>query len=271
MEIKNMKLIITEKSIVTIIFAIIIIFVILYMGNYYLTNSFRTSYPTTTLNKTHIQTSSIYPTTILNNSTSADYLNRSLLVNYIKYSILPKFKMDFYLNKSILIENSSLFNNEVFEKFFYTGNSIETVISTTPFNYSSYNQSKLFVSYITIVIVNNSDIKNFTYLYKNGKGLIGLNSSEDFSNVSTFRYYNISIYNQSGYLDELSNFTQQGLNLTNSYYIGKKPNLSWYLESVLYKNTYVIVGMWGFGDNINITSLNNYTLEVVKDLKAAYS
>ena len=63
-----------------------------------------------------------------------------------------------------------------------------------------------------------------------------------------------------------TNFFTQGFNMTDSYYTGKKPNIAFYYTSVLYNNARFPVGIWGFRNQINISSVE----EMISYLLKAY-
>ena len=82
---------------------------------------------------------------------------------------------------------------------------------------------------------------------------------------STFAHYNATFYNGvKGYILVFTNFTTRGFNITDSYYIGKKPDIAFYYTNAIYNNTRFTVGVWGFSNQINISSVENMTNALLK-------
>jgi len=133
---------------------------------------------------------------------------------------------------------------------------------TAPENYSTLNQSIPFSYYYLIGFSNTSSIYS-NAIAQNGGYCSDL--SKNLSSNSTFVHYNATFYNNAkGYVLVFTNLTAQGFNMTDSYYIGKKPDIAFYYTSVLYNNTRFTVGIWGFRNQINISSVEEMTNSLLK-------
>jgi len=131
-----------------------------------------------------------------------------------------------------------------------------------PENYSALNQSIPF-SYYYIIGFSNTTAIYSNVIAKNGGYCSNL--SKNLSSNSTFVRYNATFYNNAkGYVLVFTNFTAQGFNMTDSYYIGKKPDIAFYYTNVLYNNTRFTVGVWGFRNQINISSVEEMTNSILK-------
>lgn len=131
-----------------------------------------------------------------------------------------------------------------------------------PENYSNLNQSIPFAYYYLIGFSNTSSIYS-NAIAQNGGYCSDL--SRNLSLNSTFIHYNATFYNNmKGYVLAFTNFTAQGFNMTDSYYIGKKPDIAFYYTTVLYNNTRFTVGVWGFRNQINISSVEEMTNSLLK-------
>ncbi len=124
-------------------------------------------------------------------------------------------------------------------------------------NYSKLNQSIPFAWEVIIGFSNTTKAYNATI---NGNGGYCSSIIHNVTLLSSFtsskqRFYN----NATGYLVTFTNFTSAGLNLTNSYYIGPKPNLEWSFSMVNYNGIWIRVAAWGFYNEINESQLINWT------------
>lgn len=162
------------------------------------------------------------------------------------------------LGKNVVDSNVTSFTNIYATSSFQNGNVI---------NYSSLNQSEPLAIYLTVYYINSSDVRNYTERFYSDNGLGNNYPFGVIKSNSSFRAYPTSFFEgANGLLDELSNFTSDGLNLSGVYYSGKKPDVSWYFTSAIYKNTRIDVGEWGFAGRMNKNLLIDYTNSVIGGL-----
>ncbi len=159
--------------------------------------------------------------------------------------------------KNVLNSNVTSFTNTYATQSLQNGNVMD---------YSSLNKSEPLAIYLTIYYINYTDMKNFTEKFNSDDGYGSqypygvIKSNSSFSAVPT------NFNGASGLVDELSNFTPNGLNLSGVYYVGAQPDINWYFTAVIYKNVRIGVGEWGFAGHMKTGWLINYTDRVIAGL-----
>ncbi len=140
-------------------------------------------------------------------------------------------------------------------------------VSYTNENFSTLNQSLPFAEYAAVFVVDPASEVS----YAAATNSIGVCSPYlgPIRENSTYSYKITQINGLEVHEYTLSNFTNQGLNLTNTYYIGSKPNLYWYFASTVYNGYGLQFGVWGFASSMNQTSLQNQTEQFVTEFMNA--
>lgn len=131
-------------------------------------------------------------------------------------------------------------------------------VPPAPANFSKLNESQpIFISF-TVAVINQSFMPS--YISKiNTSGGFCIPSMYNISKNSTYSHSILTISGVPSYLMNFSNFTDEGLNLTYTYYIGKRPNLEWSVIKTIYKNTAILTGIWSFKGYANGSLLKNYS------------
>lgn len=125
-----------------------------------------------------------------------------------------------------------------------------------PVNFSALDQNNPAVILVAISVVDPSYLSQYNATVKSNKGYC-LPIMKQISENSTFLSIPTEFYNASGYLLEMSNFTNEGLNLTSTYYIGQRPNLDWYNAAAHYHNAVIEIAEWAIAGHENTTMLYN--------------
>ena len=125
-----------------------------------------------------------------------------------------------------------------------------------PLNFSALNQSNPITILIAVEVVSPSYMGQYNATVKSNNGYC-LPIMKQISENSTFTSIPTKFYNANGYLFEISNFTNEGLNLTSTYYLGPRPNLVWYNAAAHYHNAVVEIAVWAIAGHENTTMLYN--------------
>lgn len=208
------------------------------------------------------------PTTILINNTTVS--NKSVTFNSAE-----RFFGNFFANyQTYALPTTKVYYNHTYQEAcnyvyldrYYTQ---PGAITANAKDFSTFNKSKPLIVSFSIFIINQSNMTNFSTQFYNNKGYCkGLFTniiSNTTSNQSTYNIANLTVYNW-----KLSNFTNDGLNLTGNKYSGVRPDLYLHFSKSLYKNTLVGIMVWGFKGYQNntyiegqynkfLTSFKNYT------------
>lgn len=201
--------------------------------------------------------STIFPTTSINNTNVSNNLNKQ-----INFTNTEGFFGNFFANyKTYSLTNTKVFYNNNYKgacNYVYLDRyySQPGAITANIINFSIFNKSKPLIVSFSIFIINQSNLTSFSTQFNNNKGycrsLFTNIISNTTSNQST---YNIA--NSTVYAWKLSNFTNDGLNLTSNQYSGIRPNLYMHFSKAIYKNTVVGIMVWGFNGYQNNTYINN--------------
>jgi len=136
--------------------------------------------------------------------------------------------------------------------------------TVVPDNYSTLNQSIPFSYYYLIFSQNTSGIYS-NVIAQNGGYYSDL--SKNLSSNSTFIHYNATFYsNAKGYVLSIHKFLYTRLQHDRFILYRQKPDIAFYYTSVLYNNARFPVGIWGFRNQINISSVE----EMISSLLKAY-
>lgn len=124
-------------------------------------------------------------------------------------------------------------------------------------NFSKLNESEpIFVSFGVENI--NGSIGRYLSIVNSTGGYC----QEAFREISKNSHYSsskASIDGMNAYVMNFSNFTNTGLNMTQTYYIGVRPDLEWQITKVIYKNVALVTSIWWFAGSANNTKLYNYS------------
>lgn len=153
-----------------------------------------------------------------------------------------------------------------FVKWYLASNSLQT---GSAINYSQFNKSMPYAEYVSIGAVDPSFLANYTQRLSQNGGYCRSSIKPLLTNA-TFSYSVVSFAGASGYLLRFSNFTNNALNLTATYYTGQRPNVNWYSTAVMYKNVQISVGFWGFAGYMNASQLIRYTNLTLQAFKSQY-
>ena len=124
-------------------------------------------------------------------------------------------------------------------------------------NFSTLNTSEpIFVSF-GVENINGSLGRYLSII--NGTGGYCQKIFSEISKNSLYSKSSAKIDGINAYIMNFSNFTNAGLNLTQTYYIGPKPNLEWQITKVVYKNVALVTSVWWFEGKANNTALYNYS------------
>jgi hypothetical protein len=227
------------------------------------------------LHQSNTTTQNNVPTTIApKSSTIPPSQNTSAVSKTSNYSVLRRlvnnisFSPDGLVsNATILFQPSSEANCSSLEVAkSYVQNAY--LLNNTGFNYSLLNKSKPIGVEVGIILINPSEVKNYTSrFYKNG-GFCESSYINLFENSST----SAVTYNASGttvYLDTARNPNSKGL-----YYIGgyngNRPNVTLYYASALYKGYVVRVFTAQFTNSTEGGMLYNYTRNLTNRTLATF-
>jgi hypothetical protein len=167
------------------------------------------------------------------------------------------------------LSNSIIFNNVTYDANGLC-NSVGTIkwftqpginVNYTMVNFSKLNQSLPFAEYALVFAINQSNLGAY-YSMVNKTGVCSPYMEPILKN-STFDYEGLHFGPTNIYMYTLSNFTETGFNLTNTKYIGNKPDLYWYFASTVYKGYDLQFGVWGFKDSKNDYYLLNQSKNFV--------
>ncbi|MEM0202014.1 MAG: hypothetical protein QXR73_02460 [Candidatus Micrarchaeaceae archaeon] len=129
-----------------------------------------------------------------------------------------------------------------------------------PINFSVLNESNpLFIAF-SVEVINESGMPAYLSTI-NATGGFCIPNMQRISQNSVYSHNITYIDGRRVYQMGFSNFTNEGLNLTYNYYIGKRPNLQWNITKTIYKNTALIVNVWSFAGYKNTSLIKNYSAE----------
>ena len=196
------------------------------------------------------------PLKLINGGSSGQWFSATKAYNFISAYNLPT---DLIPTGVYSISNSTC-HTTTYGKWYlsnYSSGSPSIVL-----NYSKLNQTKPFAEYITIVVVDPAFLNNYTQIL-GANGYCGNIYKKILTNAS----YNITSVNfagKTGDLTKIYNFTDAGLILTTSYYLGPRPDIAWYATGVLYKNVKIGVGVWGSRNYMNASQIIQLTNQTVQ-------
>ncbi|MEM0159269.1 MAG: hypothetical protein QW393_00645 [Candidatus Micrarchaeaceae archaeon] len=119
-------------------------------------------------------------------------------------------------------------------------------------NYSAMNKTIPFAIYENIYVYNIT-LTNISLLSSTCR-----NITQYIKYAGVYSVINVTGLGSMAQATLFDNLTEAGLNATDVPYIGPMPHLSWYSIDFVYKNYFVVVGIWGFYGHMNMTTLINY-------------
>lgn len=133
--------------------------------------------------------------------------------------------------------------------------------SSAPVNYSKINQTAPFALYVKVGT--SGTMSAYRKALQNNRGYCSQIFDEIAKN-SSFTSLNVSFSeNSEGYLLSFTNFSSEGLKITNTSYIGPKPNVIWKYTNVVYGNVIISIGAWGLGNNVKSNDLVYFTNYII--------
>jgi hypothetical protein len=150
---------------------------------------------------------------------------------------------------------------------FYTPNGINTVSAVVDF--PNLNKSIPYAEYVKLSFINQSNLQYYSNSFNLNSGLC--NASSSFFNIMSTNASagRSTMYLQNGlkaYMMEFSNFNANAMNYTDTLYVGPKPNVSWYVLNVLYKNVSIQVSDYGITGHMNVSHMLNVANNVTSFL-----
>ena len=137
--------------------------------------------------------------------------------------------------------------------------------SSTPVNYSKINQTAPFAWYVKVGTSDN--MAAYKKILQNNGGYCS-QISHALAKNSSFSSSNVSLSeNSKGYILSFTNFSQTGLKITNTSYIGARPNITWVYTNAVYGNAIISIGAWGLGNNIKNNELLSLTNSIISQYK----
>ncbi len=133
---------------------------------------------------------------------------------------------------------------------------VNVTSSASASNFSKLDQSIPFAQYVAVYTPDASNASEFS-LEVNQTGLCPESSLYSVFSNSTYHYGTFGYKGMLLHEYLLSNFTNEGLNLTSNNYVGKKPDLYWYFVTGMYGGQELQFGSWGPIGSINDTALRS--------------
>ena len=209
--------------------------------------------PTTSVAATTVATSTIRQTTQMSGAKASAFLS-----NFSPTVQIPRSQITVYSNSSC---NYTQYTLQYLQKGLAS--------PALPTNYSKLNQSLPVFVYFSLSLINSSSVQAYVSKIGQTGGYCILNMQRIADN-STYRHSIVNISGYKAYLMEFSNFTNDGLNLTYTYYAGPRPNLTWYSIVAVSKNVALKSGIWAFSGHANETLLMNYEADLINSFVAKY-
>ncbi|MEM0201859.1 MAG: hypothetical protein QXR73_01645, partial [Candidatus Micrarchaeaceae archaeon] len=180
------------------------------------------------------------------------YINGTAANSFISNYSLPQNISTLYRSSIYNYIDPSCQNTEYILPYLIKG----IASPSAPTNFSTVNQSNPLAILIGVGIVAPSYLSQYNATVEKNDGYC-LPAMKAISENSTFISIPTKFDGISGYIFNISNFTNEGLNLTYTYYIGPRPNLTWYNGIARYHNAEISVSIWSMTGHANLTMLYN--------------